>query len=148
MDDATPSPRLVDQRVRNRIIEYLELASSFEVQLEYQAVAPVSVSNEVINQWEDWVRADPAMIEWSDVYVADEVAALAAFHEVWNAVADVTPNPLGPIADVQTDPAWHRLRQAALTALAVFERRGSLSEEVGRGDRRRRRSRDLVDGGG
>lgn len=51
-----PSPRLVAQRIRNRIIEYLELASSFEAQQH----APIAhVPNEVINQWEDWVPTPP-----------------------------------------------------------------------------------------
>ena len=38
-------------------MEVLSLARSFEEQVEYQANVPhVSVPNEVINQWEDWVH--------------------------------------------------------------------------------------------
>ena len=50
-----PSERLVAQRIRNRIIEYLELAASYAAQEEYQRVAPINVPSEVMNQWEDWV---------------------------------------------------------------------------------------------
>lgn len=46
---------VVDRRVRNRIIEYLELVASFADQRTYQASVPyVSASNEVICGWEDW----------------------------------------------------------------------------------------------
>lgn len=49
-----PTRRLVEQRVRNRIIEYLELAASFKEQLAYERNAPIAnVAHEVINQWED-----------------------------------------------------------------------------------------------
>lgn len=47
------------QRIRNRVIEYLELASSFDNQSAYQAAVPyIHVPNEIINQWEDWVDPD------------------------------------------------------------------------------------------
>ena len=50
-----PSLRVVEQRVGNRVIEYLELASSFAVQQEYERHVPLAhVPYEVINQWEDW----------------------------------------------------------------------------------------------
>jgi hypothetical protein len=55
-----PSRRVVEQRVRNRIIEYLEPASSFEAQQQYERdVAIAHVPYELINQWEDWVHKDP-----------------------------------------------------------------------------------------
>lgn len=45
-----PNVHVVRQRIRNRIVEYLELASSFEAQLDYQPAVHVPVPNEVINQ--------------------------------------------------------------------------------------------------
>ena len=47
-----PSARLVEQRIRNRIIESLELAASFEVQQQYERDVPIAyVPGEVLNQW-------------------------------------------------------------------------------------------------
>jgi hypothetical protein len=69
-DPDKPSRRVVEQRVRNRIIEYLELASSFETQQGYERDVPIAhISYEVISQWEDWVHKDPREDpDLSDVY--------------------------------------------------------------------------------
>jgi hypothetical protein len=57
-DDA--SDRLFEQRIRNRIIEYLELAASFEAQREYEQGVPIAhIPYEVISQWEDLVQTHP-----------------------------------------------------------------------------------------
>lgn len=36
VEEPAPSRRVVEQRVRNRIIEYLDLAASYEEQAEYK----------------------------------------------------------------------------------------------------------------
>jgi hypothetical protein len=55
------SERLIEQRVRNRIIEYLELAASFEEQRRYEQDVPIAyVPYEVINQWGDQVWIHPS----------------------------------------------------------------------------------------
>lgn len=126
-----PTRQLVEQRIRNRIIEYLRVASSFEEQREYQRNAPIAhVPNEMINQWEDWVPVDPRGREQSDVYSNAEMAALGDFHAVWNDVATRTPNPLPRIDETLALPEWEELRRAAASALAVFEERGTFSEDV------------------
>lgn len=127
----TPSRRVVDQRVRNRIIEYLELASSFEAQLEYQQNAPIAfVPSEVINQWQDWVHTDPGTVDnHPDLYSTVEIAAMTQFHASWEATADSIPNPLPPINQVHLLPEWNDLRRAADSALAVFLVRGPMSNE-------------------
>ena len=123
-----PSRQLVLQRVRNRIIEYLEVASSYDRQREYQAAAPVCVASEMIEQWADWV-SDPADPAWAPpVFSEAERAAISRFHAVWNQVADDTPNPLPPLPETQRLPAWERLRCAAESALSVFHQRGRLPE--------------------
>ncbi|MDF3065408.1 MAG: hypothetical protein K0R38_1009 [Polyangiaceae bacterium] len=43
--EAEPTQQVVLQRIRSRIIEYPELASSFGDQREYQSVAPVNGAN-------------------------------------------------------------------------------------------------------
>lgn len=121
---------VVEQRVRNRIIEYLELAASFADQRAYEQATPIAnIPYEVINQWEDQLPKGPEAIVKPGVYTADERDALARFHTVWNATADAVPNNHPSLAEVQRLPAWEDLRAEAASALAVFARRGKLSEE-------------------
>ncbi|MEZ4222601.1 MAG: hypothetical protein R3B13_16795 [Polyangiaceae bacterium] len=119
---------VVLQRIRNRIVEYLELASCFDDQREYQARSPVHVPNEVINQWEDWVR-DPNDFA-PPVFSAAECDAIKRYHAIWEDVANTTPVPLPSLEDCMHMPQWQRLREAALDALTVFRVRGRLSENV------------------
>lgn len=83
--DGTPQIGL--QRIRNRIIEHLELASSFESQREYQSVAPIHVPNDIINQWEDWVHDARVLNFTMPVFSVDEQDAVARFHRAWDEVA-------------------------------------------------------------
>jgi hypothetical protein len=130
-DPGKPSRRVVEQRVRNRIIEYLELASSFEAQQEYERDVPIEhVPYEVINQWQDWVHKDPREgRDLSDVYAGAEVEAMCQFHAAWEFAASVVPNNYPLLSEVQTLPEWDRLRAAAASALSVFMRRGKMSED-------------------
>jgi len=132
MEEARPSRRIVAQRVRNRIIEYLELAASFEDQITYQRNAPnISVPNEVINQWEDWNSTDPRE-HWTSpegVYTPEEVEAVQSFHTTWEHVADGTPDPLPELEATQRLAEWDELRRAARSALDVFAYRGPLPED-------------------
>lgn len=126
-----PTPKVQLQRVRNRVIESLELTSSFDAQRRYQSCAPVHVPNEVINQWEDWVRGprDPAIIE--PVFSKAEQDAVARFHETWRDVAASTPDPLPELDALFVTAEWHALRDAAADALRVFLVRGKLPEDDG-----------------
>lgn len=127
-----PSPGLVEQRIRNRVIEYLELASSYEAQLEYQSSTPIAfVPHEVIEQWADWSPVDQS--RWpgrlTDPYSADEIAAMRAYHAEWEWVIAHTPDPLPELSETQQLPEWKRLREAAEAALRPFLERGRLSED-------------------
>lgn len=130
MADESVSPRIIEQRIRNRLIEYFELAGSNEVQRKYQEDVPfVSVPYEVIDQWDDWVRGDPPS-EWfatSAVFSADEADALGEFYDMWRSVH--LPDDYPALSDVQATPDWGRLRSAALAAAAVFTRRGRMPED-------------------
>jgi hypothetical protein len=131
MSESTPSRRVVEQRVRNRIIEYLELAASFEDQLQYQRNVPVAyVPSEVIEQWADWVHTDPRSVDQHpDVYSADEIAEMRRFHAVWDVTADAIPKSRPPIEEVQALSEWSNLRRAAAQAHSVFLRRGKLPDD-------------------
>lgn len=122
---------MVEQRVRNRIIEYLELASSYEDQVACEAAAPyVNVPYDVINQWEDWVPADPRTVNTHlSVFSEAEVRALCDFQDVLDSVTAALPNNYPKVAEVQALPAWGRLRDAARTAGETFAVRGKMPED-------------------
>ena len=124
-------PFLLAQRVRNRIIEILELSSSYEEQRTYQDKMPlVHVPHEVINQWEDWVNplSVPELV--APVFSQEEVAAITTFHAVWEDVCDKTPNPLPDLSALQQGDHWSRLRDAACDSLAVLARRGRFPDDA------------------
>jgi hypothetical protein len=129
------SAQVVMRRVRNRIIEYLELASSFDEQRAYQRRARVSVPPEVINQWEDLV--DDPRADWlrDPAFSEDERQGVADFHATWEEVSARTPDPLPELEVLFGTPEWQRLRLAAANALGIFARRGKLSEDSTGGPR-------------
>jgi hypothetical protein len=129
-DPGIPSPALVRQRVRNRLIEYLELAASFDQQHTYQATAPIHVPDEIVNQWEDWYRPDLPSDYAPPLFSHEEALALQKFHAVWNEVALRTPDPLPPLDSLQQTDFWNHLRCAAESALKVFNGRGRFDEDV------------------
>jgi hypothetical protein len=131
VEGGTPSDRVVEQRIRNRIIEYLDLAASYEAQVAYQAAVPfVTVPYEVINQWDDCVPTDPRDVARNvGVFSPDEVRAMCDFQAVLDGVADAVPNDYPRLADVQALPEWDQLRHAASSARDVFAVRGRLSED-------------------
>ena len=125
------SRQLLQQRMRNRIIEYLELAASAEAQREYERRAPIAViPNEVINQWEDFVNADDWDWYSQPVFSAEESEAIRSFHAVWLVVAEETPDPMPHTIDALIGaPAWNRLMVAARDTLKVFSFRGRFDEQ-------------------
>jgi len=128
--EGVPSKRLVEQRIRNNIIEYLELASSYDEQLQYQANVPIArVPAEVICIWEDNVPSDPRRGPLSGVFSEPEVAAVREFHAVWERVCAALPEPLPSLTDVQALEDWDALRSAARAALDVFQQRGRLPDD-------------------
>jgi hypothetical protein len=129
VDREIVTEQVIGQRVRNRIIEYLDLTSSFERQREYEANVPIAhVPGEVICQWGDWV--DENRFEWygAPVFSRAEVEAMKKFHTTWELAADC----LGGrprLEEVQRLPEWIQLRDAAAEALSVFSVRGKLPED-------------------
>jgi hypothetical protein len=123
-----PSAMVLDQRIRNRTIEYLEVPSSFEKQVAYASHGIGNVPNEMINQWEDWVHGDIA--DYGEpVYSAEERAAMQAYQPVWLAVCDTLTDPFPDLTTLMTTEPWERLRRAAKETLQVCNRRGRFDEE-------------------
>lgn len=125
-----PSSQLIEQRVRNRLIDYFSWASSFSEQLDYQATVPtVSVVNEVIEQWYDWAPDTFDASSFGAVYSADEVATLMAYQSVMLRAIERTPGLWEPMDSFHALPVWQDLRLAAEEAREIFARRGSLPED-------------------
>ncbi|WP_342115534.1 CPCC family cysteine-rich protein [Pseudoduganella sp. OTU4001] len=117
------------RRVRNRIIEYLELASSFEAQRRLQDAAPaMSAPDEVLNQWEDWVTPDWKQQFVEPVFSAEERNGIAQFAGVWRGIANGAPHPLPRLEVLFATPNWQSLQRAAAALLAVFLLRGRSDE--------------------
>lgn len=130
-EEIRPSRQVLLQRVRNRIIEYLEVASSFEEQKKYQDAAPqINVPNEVINQWEDWVSEtwEAELVE--PVFSSEERNAVKEIYAIWKDVVQLTPNPLPTLDTLFQLPAWQALREGASRLSQTFGKRGKLSEEL------------------
>ena len=121
----------MSQRVRNRIIEALELAADFDAQIDYQVCVPIAqVAVEVIEGWYDSFdleRSVPQLIP--PIFTAEESAALREFHENIEAISEALPQELPAIEQAQLLPEWDKLRQKAQAALAVMHRRGRLPED-------------------
>jgi hypothetical protein len=125
------SERLIEQRVRNRIIEYLKLAASFEEQQQYERHVPIAyVPYEVINQWGDQVWKHPRENPHNnDVYDEAEVDALSRYQEVLDATSRAVPDDYPVLSEVQAMPEWASLRESAEQTLEVLMRRGKFSED-------------------
>jgi len=112
-----PSDRVIEQRVRNRLIEYFELASSFAAQQEYERDAPIAhVPYEVIEQRADWLPHLDLYLADSGAYTAAEVEAIRQFQVVWEATTNAISDDYPTLAQVQALPAWEELRQEAESA--------------------------------
>ncbi|WP_374471198.1 hypothetical protein [Phenylobacterium sp.] len=123
------SDQLLRQRIRNNIIDYLEMAASADEQRQFESAVPVAcVPDEMINLWEDSVTATDWDWYSQPVFTPEENSAIRAFHKVWEQVADETPDPMPrSIEDLIGTEPWDRLAQAAQKALSAFTRRGRFS---------------------
>jgi hypothetical protein len=129
MEEGIPT-QLLQQRIRNEIIDYLQLAASAEAQRDYERRVPIAqVPAEMINMWEDSVHADRWDLYSPPVYSEEESEAMRGFHQVWLGVADEIAHPTPhTIEALIGTPVWNRLMAAPFDAVAVFDRRGRLSD--------------------
>lgn len=125
-----PSPRVVEQRIRNWVIEYFDWVSSYEEQRRYQAAVPaVSVAGEVFEQWDDWTPEPMTEDRLGAVYSPAEIEAMLAYDRLLARALGGTPDVWQPMAIFQALPVWEELRRGAAAASAVFARRGALPED-------------------
>lgn len=126
-----PSEQVLLQRVRNQLIDYLEVASSFAEQRRYQAKSPqLQVPTEIIEQWADWVGPDWRESFKAPVFSTDELQAIEKFQTVWSGLHPRLPQPLPSLELIQAEALWEELRRAAALTYACFLRVGKMSESV------------------
>lgn len=115
---------IVEQRIRNRIIEWLEMIC------EYDSSPPPWSMNETVNQFYDWAPDCPSLfLKYEAPYTDNEIAALHATAQDLERFCQATPATIkDEVAAAQT-PEWKALRSSALRALDEFNIRGKLPEE-------------------
>ena len=122
MSNTNVSRKIVEQRVRNRLIEWLEVLTS------YEADPPQFDLNELLNQWDDWNPPESSYA--ADVYSATEVEHLALVAGALGGFCKATPPSISVEADALVTPEWMALVLAGRSALTELHLRGRLSEDV------------------
>ncbi|MBK1853220.1 hypothetical protein FE845_17880 [Marinobacter sp. 1-4A] len=108
---------------RKEVFEVLDLISSKEEQLDYQAKAPIAyVSAELFNQWDDCYQI-PKEQEWyKEAFTDGELSILQEFDEALEAVSKDTPQNPPDIHEFVNTPEWERLSNAASIALSKLSK--------------------------
>lgn len=114
---------LIAQRVRNRVLEYLELVATAEVDV------PNLKTSDIVNLWEDSVDDMPDPVFEMPPYSRDEAEALSVFAEAWERFCIETPAWPVTYASLFAHPAWPPFREAAVSAWKTLNRRGPLPED-------------------
>jgi hypothetical protein len=116
--------QLIDQRVRNRIIEMLEWL------IECESTPPQLGMDELINSWEDWV---PIPVEQGyfpcPVFTSEEADLLCKVSSVIRTFCEITPKSIQDGAAAVALPQWVSVISAAKSALSVMCKRGRMSED-------------------
>ena len=124
MHDA-PSQALVEQRIRNRIFEYLEGVA------EYPRHRGVWDLNELINEWETWVNHPFLSHDFPPpAFSPDEVAAMAVTHDAWLKFSDATSKDIKDESETLSLPEWLAFVGACSAAIKIFQVRGRLREDA------------------
>jgi hypothetical protein len=122
MSAIPPSPLVIEQRIRNRLMEWLEMVVS------YQADPPPFDLNEVLNQWEDW--SAPCTSYPAPTYTSGEAEKLLLVAYAWQKFCDATPDAIADEGEAFGTAEWSALVLACQGALAALQLRGRLSDEI------------------
>ncbi len=114
------SQQLLYQRLRNRVIELLDLYCSFHDIAKFGAF-------EAINMVEDWLPLDYE--EAPKVFSQKEEDAVREFMELWDVAADATHEDTQDVAWLESSVEWVRLSKSAKRAFRIFSERGRFSED-------------------
>lgn len=103
---------------RTQIIELLRLLASEELQLAYERDVPhIDVTAELLCMWFD-DQYHPNNALFSSCFTADELVALADFHQVYSARSDQLPESEGTVRTWLDNPTWCYIMQEAQRTLA------------------------------
>ena len=122
MEDAV-SDQIIAQRVRNRIIEWLEWACDFESSPSPGIVALVNFGFDFLQ--DDFKPADYL----PPTYTEEETQILSKVHQALCWFCEATPANLDDHTPFQELPAWQLLLLFTREALAIFNKRGRLPED-------------------
>jgi hypothetical protein len=123
-----PSMQIVLQRVRNRIVDCLELSASVEAQRTFNSRG-LDAPYEMLQFWDDWVGENWKRKLVSPTFSEEEIIEIEKVQLAWNEVLSSTPDPMPPLDELLLAPHWQRLCSAAHDALRTFNIRGRLPEE-------------------
>lgn len=121
-DPDSASPEMVDRRIRNRIIECLEIAADAAALAEFGAFS-------FINLWDDWVQPPIAERYAAPVFTAAEAKAIQAFHDTLDQAAQATDADITRPEELSSRAPWRAVLAGAAAALSVFLERGRLPED-------------------
>jgi hypothetical protein len=118
------SRQLVEQRVRNRIIEMLEWL------LACEHTPPEPGMDALINFWDDWVSSpfDPRYF-LPPVFTGTEQALICQVSRAIDAFCDATPASITDVQAALKLPEWAAVIAAVRPALLIMTARGRMSEE-------------------
>ena len=105
------------KRIRQNILDTLDLWSLKDKQLEYQKNVPIAqVSAELFCQWADDFY-HPESVHFKMAFNEKEKEILADFDKIFNQISDGAPNDLPDIADFVKTDEWQIVNQAAIETL-------------------------------
>jgi hypothetical protein len=123
-EEERPPLRIVEQRLRNRLMELLDAIATEAADSPYDA----------INDWEflggslDSRRPQELA---APVYTKEEIEAVGQVHQAWRRLERDIPADVNWLSfePFESRSSWRALAAAAGDALTVFRERGRLSEE-------------------
>jgi hypothetical protein len=117
------SKQIIEQRVRNRIIEMLEWL------VECESTPPNLGMNELINCWEDWVPSpfEPDYFP-PPVFTEAEQELIRQVSRAVDTFCCVTPKSITDERAALKLPQWAAIIMTARSALLVMAARGRMSE--------------------
>ena len=117
------SPRLVDQRIRNRIVEVVSDLCKGNSHVD------VVGANEWFNSFFDWFPLDDQQSIENSAMTADELQAVSALRQMMVQSSCQIPRMI--TAEQLQDTGWpERIRPHAKELLELMRRRGRFSEDV------------------
>ena len=106
----------LQRRIRENILDSLDLWASKEKQLDYQKSVPIAdVSAELFCSWDDFYK--PYNADFIKAFNEQERQLLTDFNRELSETADTTPNLLPYIEEFILSEDWRKVNLAAIETL-------------------------------